>query len=589
MIKRHKKLIVIVTASILAVVLALTVFIKTFFTPERIKTLLLPVAERALDREIAIGKVDISLFKGIEISDFAIKEADRKTDFVRCKNLVLKYELLSLLRRKIAINELSLLSPEVNIVRNKEGIFNFKSIGAKKAQEEKEADKEEGLPLSLVISKAIIKGARFSFADDKNAMPDIKGSADIDIKMRSLDAQKLSSDGEVNIKFDEIKTQSKNIKNIFAGLKYSVAIDNNSNTLNIGKTELKVQNVPLTIKGVIRNFKDSPDLNISLLMQKTKASDMQRLISSFIDVKGLGLSGNMTADLKIEGAPKNLRSNGELRLDSLKYNSIAANNLYIKFALKDKRLEAKSATASVGKGRFSSQGVIDISKPGYAYAFNSKIESLRAEEIMNSFFPKAKDTVFGTLNANFKFNAAGTSADAIKRSLNADIDFNVKDGKITNHKMLDALAIFVGIDELRTINLRQANGMVKIKDGIARLDSIFTSDDVSMDPSGNAGVISQSIDLAFELKLSQRLTDKILKKPSIAAYVKDEQGRGSIPLKVSGTFAKPSYSVDIAKAGKRAIKKKAGELLEKMFNKDKQEGGEKKQKPVEDLLKGIFR
>lgn len=274
----------------------------------------------------------------------------------------------------------------------------------------------------------------------------------------------------------------------------------------------------------------------------------------------------------------------------MKYNSIAANDLYLKYVLKDKRLEAKSVTASVGKGRFSSQGIIDLSSPVYAYAFSSKIESLRAEETMNSFFPKAKDTVFGTLNADFKFNAAGISADAIKRTLNADIDFNVKDGKITNHKMLDVLAIFVGIDELRTINLRQANGAVKIKDSIARLDSIFLSDDVSMDLSGNAGVISQNIDLAFELKLSQRLTDKILKKPSIAAYVKDEQGKGSIPLKVSGTFAKPSYSVDIAKAGKRVIKKKARELLEKMFNKkDKQEGRDKKQKPVEDLLKGIFR
>ena len=85
-----------------------------------------------------------------------------------------------------------------------------------------------------------------------------------------------------------------------------------------------------------------------------------------------------------------------------------------------------------------------------------------------------------------------------------------------------------------------------------------------------------------------------LKNPGIASYIKDEEGWGKIPLKVSGTFAKPSYSVDVAKAGKRIIEKKAQELLKDLFKKEGGAGegeGEKleEKKPLQDIFKELFK
>ncbi len=107
-----------------------------------------------------------------------------------------------------------------------------------------------------------------------------------------------------------------------------------------------------------------------------------------------------------------------------------------------------------------------------------------------------------------------------------------------------------------------------------------------MDPSGKIG-LDETLNLKFDLKLSPRLTDKAMMNSGIAKYIKNEEGWGMIPLKVSGTFEAPSYTVDIAKAGKRVIKKEADKLIDKLFDK---EDSEKKQElePVKDLLKGIF-
>jgi len=285
-----------------------------------------------------------------------------------------------------------------------------------------------------------------------------------------------------------------------------------------------------------------------------------------------------------------LTAEGEIKIDSAKYKNMTMSNFYAKYQLKDNRFEIIKMTAIAGKGRFNLNSVIDLSKLGYTYNLACNIDSLYADEVVNAFFPKAKDTVFGSLSANLQLNGAGTLPETIKRNLSGDGDFNIKDGKITNNKILENLALFLGIDELRTINLRQAHGTLKIRNSIARLDSIFLSDDVAMDPSGSIG-LDETLDLAFDLKLSPRLTKKAMGS-SIAKYIKDEEGWGMIPLKVSGTFAKPSYIVDIAKAGKRVIKKEVDKFIDKLFKKDKETGDVQKQeekKSIEDLLKGIFK
>ena len=59
-------------------------------------------------------------------------------------------------------------------------------------------------------------------------------------------------------------------------------------------------------------------------------------------------------------------------------------------------------------------------------------------------------------------------------------------------------------------------------------------------------------------------------------------------LPISGTVPDPRYTVDIEKAGKRAIKKESDKFIDRLF--DKQDEKTKKElEPVKNLLKGIFK
>jgi AsmA protein len=830
-----KKFLSIVTVIIVVIIIALLVLVKVYVTPERVKAFVVPTAEKSLNREIHVGEVSINIFKGIGLKNFSIKEADRKSDFVKCEDFVLKFKLLPLLSKKVIIDQLKLVSPEISVRRDENGRYNFEDIGQTQKPDETgeekrkdEKDETEVLPISLLVNKIAIDDAKFSFTDLTKELPDVKSSLGVNMSIESVDGSELFTQGSLDLNLDEVllrEPSEKRIKNIKAALVYAVNVNLESMDVRIDKADLKVQKIPVSVKGDIKNIKTGPEINLAVSMPKVKTADIQELVdlvapveglklsgnvstdvklsgmpdnldslmidaglimegvgikydkvdsvldgnlkfnlisdniridrgdlkiqkvpvsvtgkvknfktspaidiavsipkantaeiqkmvAPFVDLKGLGLSGNLSADVKLKGTPEkldtmkadgsillntlgvsyqdidalldgsitfkektsrikikssvgkntaelqgsisnffenqkinlniyakklfmdelipaektekkppakkskstkqkktkkdtkeaepldlNLTAKGEIKVDSAVYKGMTMSNFYMKYQFANNKLKISKMAANAGKGKFNLASSVDLSKPGYKYKLSSKLKSLHADEVVNALFPKAKDTVFGILSFNLKLNGAGTLAENIKKNLVADGDFKIKDGKITNAKIAENLSLFLNIDELKTINLRKADGTITIRNSIAKLDSVFASDDISMNPAGRIG-LDETLDLAFDLKLSPSLTDKAMLNSSIAKYMKDEEGWGIIPLKVSGTFSDPSYTVDIAEAGKRIIEKEADKLIEKLLDKKKTTKKKKKKaetkeeipelEPVKDLLEGIF-
>ena len=67
-----KKFLSITAVVITIIVIAFIALIKIYITPGRVKAFLIPEAEKALNRKVEIGEINISLLKGIGLKDFAI-------------------------------------------------------------------------------------------------------------------------------------------------------------------------------------------------------------------------------------------------------------------------------------------------------------------------------------------------------------------------------------------------------------------------------------------------------------------------------------------------------------------------------------
>ncbi len=819
-----KKLIIIALSLVLVAGIALTVFIKVYVTPDKVKEYVIPIAEQTLNRKISIGEIDINIFKGIGLKDFTIKEPDQKTDFIKCENFVLKFQLLPLLSRKVIIDKLNVVSPSVRVERGKDGKYNFDDILKKDASlkqpEGTKKQSDQSMPISLLVSRILISNAQLSMSDLMKENPDVRGSADIDISMKSSDSFTLFTEGSVNIKLDEIvlrKPSEKHLRDLSSTLNYAVHLDTNSYDVLIDRADITVQaitasvqgsvsklktspevditvkipkvktaeiqelaalfvdmkeinlsgaldgnvklkgkvnnlddliinsalsfdnvgvahkeidshlkgnlklalnsgnlqidtenlvldNVPLSLKGDINNVRTSPALNIALSLPKAETAKLQSLLAPFLKVEGLNLTGHLAADLKVKGLVKKpdelnangnismeklgikynninalidgkieitgqkaqinltgssgnnsanitgtvnnlfknqdinlnayskrlildefipeaskkpssqsaskkpaeakepeplnlkLRAKGEVKIDSAIYKNMHMTDFYMNYLFKDNKLTISTMTANAGKGKFALNSLVDFSTPGYAYNLAATIDSLNTAELVNSFVPAAAGKVFGTITSNLKLDGRGTLPAAIRRNLSADGDFNIRDGKISDAEIAKGLSLFINLKELETIEFTKAEGAVKIRNGMARLDSVFKSKDIAMDPKGNIG-LDETLDLAFDLKLSPHLTGKAVTS-KVGKYLKDEGEWGTIPVLIKGTFTNPAYEADISRVGKQVIEKKVNKLIDKMFKKDttevppgevqeKEGSTEKAVNPLEDMLKKL--
>ena len=813
-----KKALIIITVTIALIIAGLTVFVKTYVTSERVMAYIIPEAEKTLNRKVSVGEVDINIFKGIDVKDFVIKEADETTDFVSCKNFVLKFKFWPLLSKKLIIDELRLESPQILLIRAKNGRFNYEDIGKVKDAVEPDKPKEtegaEPLPISLLISSVDIIRAKLTLTDLTKELPDITGSTDIQIAMKSISGSDARTSGTLAINLEKLilhKPEKREIKNITAEVDYTGSINIDSYDVTIEKADVTVQKIAASISGTVQEIRTKPVMDISMSLPNLQLNELEKLISQFADTGDLKMTGTVAADVHLKGAadsldnlksdgtlgfkkvaltynkvnydingdlslstvsdnahiknsslvisgipisvqgdikgmntsprmnvnvkvPKtdaaslqkaaaafaavdtlkttgslsadiniqgetdkleamkaegavvmdslgieyqgiqsvlngrvdmkndivnvdmtgtvgedtaslkgsvkspfknqnialniyakklnldtliaavpskekevpmssqpagtkgadreaepldlDLTAKGEIKVDSALYKGLSVDNFHASYSYINNRLLISDMTGTVGKGSFKVNSDIDLSKPGYTYKLSSTINAFEAEKFVNAFFPKAKDTVFGLLTMNVNLNGTGTLPSSIKKNIFGTADFTMKDGKLTNTGLSEKFSGFLEIKEMETIILKDAKGTVKIRDGVAKLDSLFSSDDFLMGPLGSIG-LNETLDLAFDLKLAPRLTDKAVSS-KIGKYLKNEEGWGVIPVIVTGTLSDPSYKVDIEKAGKQVIKKETDKLIDKLFD-NKSEEKQQEMAPVKELLKGLFK
>ncbi len=939
-----KKILAAVLSLLVIIAIALTAVIKIYVTPEKIKEYLVPLAEESLGRRVDVGKIEINILEGIALKNLTIKEADQKTDFITCRDFILKFQLLPLLSKNVVIDELKIVGPSVRIERDKKGLYNFDDIGKKKSPEEALSNNggEDGeeRPISLLVNKVSISDAKVSLTDLKKELPDFKSTADIAVSIKSLSGTELLTEGVISINLDEAlfrASPNKKIKNVTSELDYALRVDLQSGVVKIEKAEIKLQHVSVSLKGELKQYKTSPEIDIAIHMPKIKSEDvlefaglfmdlkgiglsgvvaadaelkgeiekpdsmsvkgsfvlnkagfkykeiqtsldgglkfalesdnlhidraelkingipvsikgdvrklktsptmdiafslqeakagkvqaliapfvkmkdmtlsgtvsadsrikgsikkldelfvdsslvlnnvgikykdiastleadlqvvfksgdlnmkkakltidgipvslkgnirkvqtspdldialylpkantekLQAVLAPFVSVEGLNLSGHLSADLKVKGrvkkpetmnaagdvslyklgvkydtvnavldgkvkldkrtmhvdvkgvsgrnsarlkgsisnifknqdinlnvyskklyldelvpaakkekkhkssagkpAGKNsssekeaepmklkLTAKGEVKVDSAVYKGMIMKSFHMEYVFRNNKLDISNMSAKAGKGKFALSSLVDFSKKGYEYDLTAKIEALHAEEIVNAFFPKAKDKIFGIITSNLKLSGKGTLPKSVKRNISGNADFNIKDGKITDAQIARELSAFIDVGELETIEFSKAEGTVNISNSIARLNSIFESDELKMDPKGNIG-LDETLDLAFDLKLSPDMTNKV-RASIIRKNIRDDGGWGTVPLFVNGTISDPQYGVDIAKVGQKVLNKEINKFLDKLINKEdrseqqpQKEGGQTREpeNPLEDILKqlpGLF-
>jgi hypothetical protein len=191
MIKKILKWFGIAVGAIIILIIAASVVLMLIVDEKMIASQM----ENALNRHVTIKKLSVGAFavaSGIEVREVRIsnfktkkelavlkdKPVPEKDLFVGLKAFNFKIKLIKLLSGKVVLDELVLYEPVINVVKNKNGIFNFDDLtkpapGAKK-EEKKETPKTEpskpftadDLPVEITVGKIGLEKGQLKYVDE---------------------------------------------------------------------------------------------------------------------------------------------------------------------------------------------------------------------------------------------------------------------------------------------------------------------------------------------------------------------------------------------------------------------------------------
>ncbi len=94
------------------------------------KEQILVETQRLLKRQVLYEKGDFSFTfsPSFTFTNVVVKEPDSSKNFIRAKKISFKVALLPLLGKKVSLKEVILEDPEINLSRDKTGIFNFSDL-----------------------------------------------------------------------------------------------------------------------------------------------------------------------------------------------------------------------------------------------------------------------------------------------------------------------------------------------------------------------------------------------------------------------------------------------------------------------------
>ena len=579
----------IIGAIVLLVVIAvvgLIAFINFYLTEERVKALIIPQAETALGRKVAIGGIKIGLLSGITIRDFIIKEADKKNNFVSTKAFVLSYDLMPLLQKKLVISEIRFDEPTVQIIRDKQGKFNFSTLALLSTDREQKEEKDSSattaaLPLALTFNQISFNRARIKIRDELKKIPGVDATTSAKLKValgRTIKDLQYSGSFDVDAAVEHGTAKARiNGKGNINQKDFDIALDKDFDGEQVH------------VEANVKSYLQAPNATINI---SSKSLDIDKLLAIIAGMPATSKKSetvhpkrSKSTEIIADSLPPGLIANGTVKVDKALYKGLTTNDFALIFNLSKGILTVKELPAKAYSGKLDSNLTVDLNQPGLTYNGNLGLQSVQAAGLSSALIQKAAGMLTGSLQSAMTFSGAGTSWQQLKNVLNANGSFTLTDGGIKGTPASSSISTLLGLQELNNISYKNITGTFKIVEGgKVKIKSNLQGADLDAEAEGIIG-LDGSLDLPLTLHLSPALTDKLKSRASFTKYLTDEQGGSTLHLKLTGNLTSPKPTLDMKGAQDQIQKSIQKEILNKMDSSGQET--DKNDSP-ENIIKGLF-
>ncbi len=557
--------------------------LKAYLSDGRLRTMIIPPVEKALGRTVEIGQVNVSLFSGVQVYDFVIKEANGTDDFISSSRFVVYYNLLPLLQGKFVISEVRFVDPSIHVLRDKDGVFNFQSLVflAKKKSAGKGAPSpsvasadQPPLPFRVDVENFVIENGMVSVRDDLGVLPETKVITNSEIHLGvGHTLTDYYYNGEIRFIVDTL------YKGVELHNEGRVSFDE---TRCDYTADLVLDKQKLQVTGSVENYKSGyPPLIFNLYSEELDVDRLQQSLANLTQTPE-GSGGKAAAAAKPEtagagGVPPELNVHGEVLLSRVKVKGVVVDDLKFQFGLEKAQLSLVDLKGRTLGGEVRGECTADLQgEPSYKGKLAAHEFQLGA--IQKTFISHSPAVMTGGVNGAVSFQGRGTDPEVMKRRLTATGEYVLQDGMISGADITRGLAAVLNMQELKDLPIKKMDGRFEVEKGKVRFNSSTDSAWLKGNAAGTIG-LNGSLNVPVMLSLSPRLSQQLDRRLEAAQYMEKQNGRTIVHLRLNGNVNKPKVSLDLGKTGKQAADKAIDTLLE---------GGSEEEKAVGKAVKSVL-
>jgi len=281
------------------------------------------------------------------------------------------------------------------------------------------------------------------------------------------------------------------------------------------------------------------------------------------------------------------RLEGTLRLDRLKAYQLRSTDIELRIRARDGLLRVHPATASLYGGQYRGDVSLDVRRDTPGISLDEHVTGVQSGPLLKDL--TGDDKLLGQADVTAKLSGSGANPEQIRSSLNGNASFSFTNGAVKGVNIAaiirSAQAKLKGQpapagDQPNQTDFAELRGTAKVTNGLVSNDDLsLKSPLLRITGKGEVSLPKETIDYLLTTKIVGSLEGQG------GGALKDLQGV-AIPVRIGGTFSKPTYTPDLSAALGEAAKAKVQEKVEEK----KQELQEKVQEKVQEkLLKGLFR
>lgn len=256
---------------------------------------------------------------------------------------------------------------------------------------------------------------------------------------------------------------------------------------------------------------------------------------------------------------RRLKVKGDASIGKLTVKKARMSNVRLGINARDGDIQLKPIAAKLYEGSYSGSVGINARADTAAIRLDHALAGIQIEPLLKDMKGKAKMRGKG----DFSLHAAGSGATStqITRSLNGNGDFVFRNGAIKGFNIAKFLrkaeTLFVGDVETEETDFTELTGTYKVVNGVVTNNDLAAKSPLlRIAGQGKADLVSSELDYRIDATVVGSIEGQGGKELA-------DLGGTTIPIKVGGTFDKPSFRPDIESIAKARAKQELQKQLDK--------------------------